>query len=81
MAPPAGLKWVQGSCACGHVGWQTRPDICGPCYRDLHRAPRKSNWDPLKAKRKTIVAKFSALPREEQVLLLLELQGVVDNGS
>lgn len=31
------FQMVQGRCACGHVGPQRRPDICGPCLREQTR--------------------------------------------
>ena len=73
MSTHSGSKYVQGTCACGHVGKQQRPDICSPCFKAENRTVTQAEERKrIDSRVNTIKRKFKALPNAEQRYLLQE---------
>ena len=83
MSTVKGSKYIQGTCSCGHVGKQLRPDICGYCDKKSKKIrPRTEEKRWLDARICTVRRRFMALPPESQRDLMQEfLQIIVDKKS
>lgn len=67
------MKYPEGTCACGHVGHQKRPDICGPCFRDANRVRICDNAEKNRlARMETVRRKFYGLEPIDQAKLVNE---------
>lgn len=81
MAPPVGIKYVQGSCACGHVGKQQYADVCGTCLRSINRSRPKETRNRVPERErewmKNIKSKFCKLPAYMRAELVKELHELV----
>lgn len=82
MASPVGVKYVQGSCPCGHVGLQKRPDICGVCTRLQTRpariyTPEQNQVRTANQRIESMVLNFKKLPKDFQLEALKRMTDLV----
>ena len=70
---------VWGQCACGHVGWQKRLEVCGKCVREetrdnKDRQKRRHNRRAGPARAKKILWMFDRLNLGQQREVLATLK-------